>query len=191
MTDTFPTVNYCRGRRKNPVQCSSRISSSCRPNRRSWRLCSAGKASVASPTGGEERPTPVAPRRFPSPTRRLRRSPSAASSRPSTSARSCLKPRPAAATAPSALLRRQGLYSSHLTTWRRQKEQGELDALPPKKRGRKSSANPLTEENQRLRKKCPSEPPPRTGRAHYRHAKKVSSLLGISLPEVKSGEENL
>ncbi|HZI75229.1 MAG TPA: IS3 family transposase [Gemmatimonadales bacterium] len=50
------------------------------------------------------------------------------------------------------LLRREGLYSSHLTTWRRQKEQGEFDALTPKKRGRKSTANPLTEENQRLRK---------------------------------------
>src|SRR5271168_698924 len=36
-----------------------------------------------------------------------------------------------------ALLRREGLYSSHLTTWRRQRKQGELDALTPKKRGPK------------------------------------------------------
>jgi transposase len=35
-----------------------------------------------------------------------------------------------------ALLRREGLYSSHLTTWRRQREAGELAALRPKKRGR-------------------------------------------------------
>ena len=35
-----------------------------------------------------------------------------------------------------ALLRREGLYSSHLTTWRRQWEQGSLAALSPKKRGR-------------------------------------------------------
>jgi transposase len=35
-----------------------------------------------------------------------------------------------------ALLRREGLYSSHLTTWRRQREQGSLAALTPKKRGR-------------------------------------------------------
>jgi transposase len=34
------------------------------------------------------------------------------------------------------LLRREGLYSSHLTTWRRQREQGSLAALSPKKRGR-------------------------------------------------------
>ncbi len=36
-----------------------------------------------------------------------------------------------------ALLRREGLYSSNLTTWRRQAEQGTLDALSPKKRGPK------------------------------------------------------
>jgi len=35
----------------------------------------------------------------------------------------------------SALLRRSGLYSSNLTTWRRQAEKGTLDALSPKKRG--------------------------------------------------------
>lgn len=34
-----------------------------------------------------------------------------------------------------ALLRREGLYSSHLTTWRRAKRAGELSALTPKKRG--------------------------------------------------------
>ncbi len=34
-----------------------------------------------------------------------------------------------------ALLRREGLYSSNLTTWRRQAEEGTLDALSPKKRG--------------------------------------------------------
>lgn len=38
----------------------------------------------------------------------------------------------------SALLRREGLYSSHLTTWRKARERGELEALSPKKRGRKA-----------------------------------------------------
>ena len=90
-----------------------------------------------------------------------------------------------------ALLRREGLYSSHLTTWRRQKEQGELDALTPKKRGRKSTANPLTEENQRLRKEN-ARLSRRLEQAELiiDVQKKVSALLGISLPEVKSGEEN-
>ena len=35
------------------------------------------------------------------------------------------------------LLRREGLYSSHLVQWRRARERGELTALTPKKRGRK------------------------------------------------------
>jgi len=43
-----------------------------------------------------------------------------------------------------ALLRREGLYSSLLNTWRRQRERGELAGLSPKRRGRKQSAvNPL------------------------------------------------
>ena len=35
------------------------------------------------------------------------------------------------------LLRREGLYSSHLTDWRRQRKAGQLQALEPQKRGRK------------------------------------------------------
>jgi transposase len=35
-----------------------------------------------------------------------------------------------------ALLRREGLYSSHLTTWRHQRQRGELPGLAPAKRGR-------------------------------------------------------
>ena len=37
-----------------------------------------------------------------------------------------------------ALLRREGLYSSHLASWRQARERGELEALTPKKRGRKA-----------------------------------------------------
>lgn len=36
-----------------------------------------------------------------------------------------------------ALLRREGLYSFHLTTWRRQRDRGLIQAMSPKKRGRK------------------------------------------------------
>ena len=38
-----------------------------------------------------------------------------------------------------ALLRREGLYSSHLVVWRRARARGELAALTSKKRGRKST----------------------------------------------------
>lgn len=40
-----------------------------------------------------------------------------------------------------ALLRREGVYSSSLSTWRRQLEQAELAALAPNKRGPKVAAN--------------------------------------------------
>ena len=35
-----------------------------------------------------------------------------------------------------ALLRREGLYSSYLTVWRRERDEGELAGLTPKQRGR-------------------------------------------------------
>lgn len=53
-----------------------------------------------------------------------------------------------------ALLRREGLYSSHLNTWRRQRAAGQLQALSGKKRGRKArdaEVAALRKENQRLR----------------------------------------
>ena len=39
-----------------------------------------------------------------------------------------------------ALLRRDGLYSSHLVVWRRARGWGELAVLTPKKRGRKPTS---------------------------------------------------
>ena len=52
-----------------------------------------------------------------------------------------------------AFLRREGLYSSNLTTWRRQRDQGLLDVMSPKKRGRKKhEINPLSQELARLQK---------------------------------------
>jgi hypothetical protein len=41
------------------------------------------------------------------------------------------------------LLRREGLYSSHLATWKRQRKQGVIDALTPKKRGPKVVVIPI------------------------------------------------
>jgi transposase len=51
-----------------------------------------------------------------------------------------------------ALLRREGLYSSHLVTWRHERAAGILHALTPQKRGPKSKHSPLDEENQKLRR---------------------------------------
>ena len=51
-----------------------------------------------------------------------------------------------------ALLRREGLYSSLLTTWRRERKAGALKALAPRKRGPKSKRDPVVAENQQLRR---------------------------------------
>ncbi len=51
-----------------------------------------------------------------------------------------------------ALLRREGLYSSHLSTWRRQRDEGALSALA-RKRGRKP-ADPIETENAALRRRA-------------------------------------
>ena len=51
-----------------------------------------------------------------------------------------------------AVLRRHGLYSSHLTKWRQERKSGILEGLAPQKRGPKSKVNPLTAENQKLQR---------------------------------------
>ena len=57
-----------------------------------------------------------------------------------------------------ALLRREGIYSSYLTTWRRQRERGELEGLAPQKRGPKPDPQAielakLRRENERLQER--------------------------------------
>lgn len=52
-----------------------------------------------------------------------------------------------------ALLRREGLYSSSLITWRKQRDQGQLQGLQPRKRGHKPAPkNPLAEDVARLQR---------------------------------------
>src|SRR5260370_20561569 len=50
-----------------------------------------------------------------------------------------------------ALLRREGLYSSLLTYWKRERADGIREALTPRNRGPKSKHNPMEEEVQKLR----------------------------------------
>lgn len=50
-----------------------------------------------------------------------------------------------------AILRREGLFSSHLATWRREREIGQLQGLTPRRRGRKP--HPLEAEYALLKKK--------------------------------------
>src|SRR4051794_6727416 len=82
-----------------------------------------------------------------------------------------------------ALLRREGLYSSHLVDGRRLREAGTWDALS-KKRGRKPTRNPMAEENQKLKTQMARlERQLQQARIIIDVPKKVSALLGISLPE--------
>ena len=60
-----------------------------------------------------------------------------------------------------ALLRREGLYRSHLDKWRQQRREGTLQALSPQKRGRKADPQAaeiarLRRENERLQKRLQS-----------------------------------
>lgn len=78
-----------------------------------------------------------------------------------------------------ALLRREGLYSSHLTSWRGQRERGELAALAPKKRGRKPSRNPMASEVERLQRQVARlEGELEKARIVIAVQKKVAALLG-------------
>jgi transposase-like protein len=89
-----------------------------------------------------------------------------------------------------AVLRRNALYWSHLTTWRRQREEGTLTGLAPRKRGRKPQPpNPLAptvakqeKEIQKLRA--------RAARAErlVELQKKLSEILGIALPTPNDDE---
>jgi transposase len=82
-----------------------------------------------------------------------------------------------------ALLRREGLYSSHLTEWRKARKRGELQALEPKKRGRKPNVvDPRDKRIAELERQLAKE------RARRERAeglieiqKKMATLLGTSL----------
>jgi transposase len=82
-----------------------------------------------------------------------------------------------------ALLRREGLYSSQLASWRAQRQQGELQALRDDKRGRKATIphpvqqelDQLRRENHRLRRQV------QQAELIIDIQKKASVLLGISL----------
>jgi transposase-like protein len=89
------------------------------------------------------------------------------------------------------LLRREGLYSSHIETWRGQRERGELEGLSPKKRGRKPlERNPLQGEVDKLRREN-ARLNARLKQAELINEaqKKLSQLLGIAFPaQVKDDE---
>ncbi len=87
-----------------------------------------------------------------------------------------------------ALLRREGLYSSHLVSWRRERQAGIREALQPRKRGPRSARNPLTEENEKLRREnAQLTEKLRQAEIIIEVQKKVATLLGRPIldPEEK------
>ena len=89
-----------------------------------------------------------------------------------------------------ALLRREGLYSSHIDAWRKRRDAAVEQALMPKKRGRKTEAsNPLAREVADLKRKLArSERALQQAHAIIEIQKKVSEALGIPLETSESDE---
>jgi transposase len=89
-----------------------------------------------------------------------------------------------------ALLRREGIYSSYLSRWRREQDQGQSEALNPKKRGPKASVDEalakemakLQRENERLQARLAQ------AETIIEVQKKLSQLLGLSPVESESRE---
>ena len=83
------------------------------------------------------------------------------------------------------LLRQEGLYSSHLLTWRKQRDEGSLAALEPKKRGRKptKSRDPVRVELEQLKREhARLQHRLQQAEAIIEVQKKLSQILGLSLP---------
>jgi transposase len=83
-----------------------------------------------------------------------------------------------------AVLRREGLFSSHLATWRREREIGQLQGLDPRRRGRKP--HPLEAENAQLKRKlAQTEKKLEEAEIILETQKKLCQLFGMNpLPEV-------
>lgn len=87
----------------------------------------------------------------------------------------------------AALLRREGLYSSHLTTWRKQRKSGEIAGLAPRKRGKKPvPRNPLAGEVEQLRRETQRlQKRLRQAETIIDVQKKLCDLLGLTVPPIE------
>lgn len=90
-----------------------------------------------------------------------------------------------------ALVRREGIYTSYLSRWRRERERGQLEALSRKKPGPESAAEEglaeeveqLRRENERLAEQL------RQAKMIIDVQKKVSDLLGLTAGEKRTTED--
>jgi transposase len=91
----------------------------------------------------------------------------------------------------AALLRREGIYSSHLTQWRQQLQAHGEEGLDPKRSGRK----PLREEKDKHidkleRKAAKLERELLVARKLIELQGKAHEILGIALPRIEDDEES-
>src|SRR5436305_12363565 len=85
-----------------------------------------------------------------------------------------------------AVLRRHGLYSSHLTKWRQERKSGMREGLAAQKRGPKSKGNLLLAENQKLRRDNERLTDQlRKAEIVIDVQKKVARLLGLPIAETE------
>jgi transposase len=90
------------------------------------------------------------------------------------------------------ILRREGLYTSHLASWRKMRDRAERTALEPRKRGPKASPkhplqaeyDKLKRENAQLNRKL------RRAELIIDFQKKVSQILGIVLPVMEESDDD-
>jgi len=90
------------------------------------------------------------------------------------------------------ILRREGLYSSQISAWRKARVEAERAALRPKKRGpRPAAVNPLQAENAQLKREMARlEKKLRTAELMIDLQKKVSQILGITLPTLAESDDD-
>lgn len=84
-----------------------------------------------------------------------------------------------------AVLRREGLYSSNVSEWRKLRAGGELQALSPQKTGRpRKQCNPLEPEVAKLRHhNAKLQEELRKARIIIEVQKKVAEMLGDPIPD--------
>jgi transposase len=87
----------------------------------------------------------------------------------------------------AALLRREGIYSSHLGTWRRQRDSGQFGPSPRKRGPVATTPDPRDKQIAELERRA-RRAEARADRAErlVELQKKVSELLGIPLPDPES-----
>jgi transposase-like protein len=88
-----------------------------------------------------------------------------------------------------AILRREGIYSSHVSQWRRQQAKGQLTALGGQKRGRPADIQAvelaqLRRENERLKGQL------ERAELIIEVQKKVSQLFGLTASQMEQDEQS-